>query len=46
MDKLGPIINGVASLLLGIGVVVVLFKTSGLIATLSKWLGVEKEPKH
>ena len=46
MDKLGPIVTGVASLLVAIGVVIVLFKTSDLIGSLSKWLGSGKEPKQ
>lgn len=43
LDKVGDILNSLATVIVAIGVVVVLFKVSGLITALSKPLGDEEE---
>ncbi len=43
MDKVGSILDGVATLIVGVGVLVVLLKTGGLVAALGGRLNPGKE---
>ena len=45
MDKVGPILTGIGTLIVAIGVLVVMLRASGLIDSISEVLGGSKSDK-